>query len=522
MGASYGAGNYGMCGRAYDPRFLFTWPNAKTAVMGAAAARRGDVDRRPRSGRGRRARRSTRRPTPRCAPRSRRRSSASRTPMFMSGRVYDDGIIDPRDTRTVLGMACPPSTPTPSRGAAASASSGCEDRDHASCSSPTAARSPPRVIRTARDSASPPSRVYSDADAATPRTSPRPTAGAPARHGTGRHLPRGDLVLAAAAAHRRRRRPPRLRIPLGERRVRRGACVDAGLVFVGPSPAAIDAMGSKIEAKELMAAAGVPVLPGATCRPAPIDPELGAAATIGYPVLVKAAFGGGGRGMRVVADADELAEAVRSRAAARPPSAFGDGTVFLERYVRVTAPRRGPDLRRQPRHRGASRRARVLDPAPPPEDHRGGAVARRSTPRCADEARAAAAVAAGQAIGYVGAGTVEFVLAPDGAFYFLEMNTRLQVEHPVTELVTGLDLVRAAAAGRRRRAAAARDARRRPARPRDRGAALRRGCRAGFMPVAGKLDDSASSRDRRAVSASTPASSPDRSIAPSTTPCWPR
>jgi acetyl/propionyl-CoA carboxylase alpha subunit len=214
------------------------------------------------------------------------------------------------------------------------------------------------------------------------------------------------------------------------------ACADAGLIFVGPPPAAIAAMGSKLEAKSRMDAAGVPVLPGTTVTE---ETDLGAAGErIGYPLLVKAAFGGGGRGMRVVHSAAELSEAVAS-ARREAGSAFGDATVFLEHFV--TDPRHvevqifgdseGDVVHLFERECSIQRRyQKIVEECP--------------SPAVDDELRAelgAAAVAAGKAIGYVGAGTVEFVLDSTGAFFFLEVNTRLQVEHPVTELVTGLDLV---------------------------------------------------------------------------------
>jgi acetyl/propionyl-CoA carboxylase alpha subunit len=220
------------------------------------------------------------------------------------------------------------------------------------------------------------------------------------------------------------------------------ACGKAGITFVGPSPEAIDAMGSKIAAKELMAAAGVPVLPGAVfdAEQEP-DPDRLRAATreIGFPVLVKAAFGGGGRGMRIVRDESEVVEAVAG-ARREAASAFGDGTVFLERFV--TSPRHievqivgdeaGTVTHLFERECSIQRRyQKIIEEAP--------------SPVVGPELRAElcrAAVAAGEAIGYVGAGTVEFVLDASGRFYFLEVNTRLQVEHPVTELVTGIDLVR--------------------------------------------------------------------------------
>ncbi|MFR9802126.1 biotin carboxylase N-terminal domain-containing protein [Pseudonocardia sp. RS010] len=222
------------------------------------------------------------------------------------------------------------------------------------------------------------------------------------------------------------------------------ACAAAGLVFVGPPPDAIDAMGSKLTAKAMMAEAGVPVLPGgdATGLDAEALRKLGA--EVGYPLLVKASAGGGGRGMRIVESADTLEESVAS-AAREATSAFADGTVFLERYVQrprhveiqVMADTHGGTVALFERECSVQRRhQKVIEEAP--------------SPVVGEELRArmgAAAVAAAKAVGYVGAGTVEFVLdanggADDGTFAFLEMNTRLQVEHPVTELVTGLDLVR--------------------------------------------------------------------------------
>jgi propionyl-CoA carboxylase alpha chain len=220
------------------------------------------------------------------------------------------------------------------------------------------------------------------------------------------------------------------------------ACSDAGLVFVGPSPEAIASMGSKIAAKQLMSDAGVPVLPGITVEDPdelPGDLARRAEAEVGFPVLVKAAFGGGGRGMRVVHDPDGLADAVVS-AGREAASAFGDGTVFLEHYVeqprhvevQVLGDTQGTVVHLFERECSIQRRyQKIIEESPSP-----------AVDDALREELGAAAVAAAKAIGYVGAGTVEFVLAPDGRYFFLEVNTRLQVEHPVTELVTGLDLVR--------------------------------------------------------------------------------
>ncbi|MDA8207888.1 MAG: ATP-grasp domain-containing protein, partial [Actinomycetota bacterium] len=220
------------------------------------------------------------------------------------------------------------------------------------------------------------------------------------------------------------------------------ACARAGLVFVGPPPAAIAAMGSKIAAKEMMSAAGVPVLPGITVgAEEEISAELArrAEAEIGYPVLVKAAFGGGGRGMRAVREPSELLEAVAG-ARREAASAFGDGTVFLEHYVesprhievQIFADTHGNAVHLFERECSIQRRyQKIIEEAPSPvvdEERR--------------HALGEAAVAAARAMGYVGAGTVEFVMGADGRFFFLEVNTRLQVEHPVTEMITGLDLVK--------------------------------------------------------------------------------
>jgi propionyl-CoA carboxylase alpha chain len=219
-------------------------------------------------------------------------------------------------------------------------------------------------------------------------------------------------------------------------------CAAAGLTFVGPSPEAIEAMGSKTAAKELMRQAGVPVLSGAVFdeRAWPDEGQLrAAAAQIGLPVLVKAAFGGGGRGMRIVRDLGDIAGAVAS-ARREATAAFGNGTVFLERYVeaprhievQIVGDQDGTVVHLFERECSVQRRyQKIIEEAPSP---------------AVDEALRAelcqAAVAAGKAIGYAGAGTVEFVLDSSGRFYFLEVNTRLQVEHPVTELVTGVDLVK--------------------------------------------------------------------------------
>ena len=216
------------------------------------------------------------------------------------------------------------------------------------------------------------------------------------------------------------------------------AVIDAGLVFIGPPPEVIRAMGGKIAARERMRAAGVPVVPGGREAITHIDEARRAAAALGYPVLVKASAGGGGRGMRRVDDEGAL-EAALERAASEALAAFGDDTVYLEKYlsgprhieIQILADQQGNTLHLGERECSIQRRHQKLVEEAPAF---GMSAAMRA-------AMGDAAVRAAQAVGYVGAGTCEFMLDATGSFYFLEMNTRIQVEHPVTECVTGLDLV---------------------------------------------------------------------------------
>jgi propionyl-CoA carboxylase alpha chain len=295
-----------------------------------------------------------------------------------------------------------------------------------------------RVIRTAHALGVATVAVYSDPDADAPYVTLADEAvRLPGAAPADTYL-RGDLIIAAATAAGADAVHPGYGF-LSENAAFARACGDAGLIFVGPAPDTITAMGSKVAAKAMMAAAGVPVLPGVTITEDPEPGDLAAAGQqVGFPLLVKAAFGGGGRGMRLVDDPAGLAEAVRS-ARGEASSAFGDGTVFLERFV--TDPRHvevqilgdtaGRVISLFERECSIQRRyQKIVEESP--------------SPAVDDDLRAAlttAAVAAGQAVSYTGAGTVEFVLGRDGSFFFLEMNTRLQVEHPVTEEVTGLDLV---------------------------------------------------------------------------------
>ncbi len=217
------------------------------------------------------------------------------------------------------------------------------------------------------------------------------------------------------------------------------ACANSGITFVGPSPQAMRAMGDKIAAKETVAARGVPTVPGFAPTSQSASVLERAAREIGAPLLIKAAAGGGGRGMRLVTDLDRFSDELQS-AQREAEAAFGDPTVFLERYIRnprhievqILADRHGTCLALGERECSIQRRyQKVLEEAPSPAVD---AALRRRLQE--------AAVSAAQAVNYVNAGTVEFMLEPGGRFYFLEMNARLQVEHPVTEAVTGTDLVR--------------------------------------------------------------------------------
>ncbi|MEL6393837.1 MAG: biotin carboxylase N-terminal domain-containing protein, partial [Bacteroidota bacterium] len=213
---------------------------------------------------------------------------------------------------------------------------------------------------------------------------------------------------------------------------------DAGLVFIGPRPHAIKVMGNKLAAKEAVSGYDIPMVPGIEESITDVDLALKIGDEVGYPILVKAAAGGGGKGMRIVNAREELPEQMQ-RAISEAQSAFGDGAVFIEKYVtkprhieiQVLADNQGNTVHLFERECSVQRRhQKVVEEAPsavlsPELRHQMGEAAVRVAKAC----------------DYVGAGTVEFLLDADHNFYFLEMNTRLQVEHPVTELITGLDLV---------------------------------------------------------------------------------
>ena len=294
-----------------------------------------------------------------------------------------------------------------------------------------------RIIRACHEEGLEAVAVYSDAD----RTSPHVRAADLAVHlgpsPPGESYLKIDALVAAARATGAGAVHPGYGF-LSERAPFAEAVEKAGLIFVGPPAKAIRAMGDKTEARQRMIAAGVPVVPGGSSALADRDEAAALATRLGYPVMVKASAGGGGKGMRVVRAPGEL-EAALTTAASEAAKAFGDERLYLEKFIE------------RPRHieiqvladfaktvhlgeRECSiqrRHQKLLEEAP------SAAVSPQLRRRMGE-----AAVAAAAAVGYRGAGTCEFLLAQDGEFYFLEMNTRIQVEHPVTEFAYGVDLVR--------------------------------------------------------------------------------
>ena len=223
------------------------------------------------------------------------------------------------------------------------------------------------------------------------------------------------------------------------------ACQEAGIIFIGPSPEVIESMGEKTAARKLMQDAGVPVVPGALLPEPDSDGNFPSAEVrriaddVGYPLMVKAAFGGGGKGMRLVEDPEKILGACAA-ACREAMGAFGNGTIYIERFIdrprhvefQIFSDSHGGHVHLFERECSIQRRhQKIIEESPSP------ALTPELRTRMGE-----AAVAAARAVDYRGAGTVEFLLGQDGGFYFLEMNTRLQVEHPVTELVTGTDLVR--------------------------------------------------------------------------------
>jgi geranyl-CoA carboxylase alpha subunit len=294
-----------------------------------------------------------------------------------------------------------------------------------------------RIIRTARSLGLRTVAVFSEPDADAPHVRLADEAVALGGRSAAESYLRIEAVLAAAARSGADAVHPGYGF-LSERADFAQACVEAGLVFIGPPAAAIAAMGDKAGAKRRMREAEVPCVPGYLGDDPAEEAFVAQAQKIGYPLLVKAVAGGGGRGMRLVAAPGELVAALHG-ARREAEAAFGDGTLMLERFVdggrhveiQVFADAHGHAVHLGERDCSAQRRRqKVIEETPSP---------------IVDEALRYAmgrdAVAAALAVGYVGAGTVEFIVDAEGSHYFLEMNTRLQVEHPVTECVTGLDLV---------------------------------------------------------------------------------
>ncbi len=293
-----------------------------------------------------------------------------------------------------------------------------------------------RIIRTAREMGIPTVAVYSDADrdALHVEMADESYRIGPAL-ASASYLSMGAIVEAAQKARATLVHPGYGF--LAERAAFAQAVADAGIGFVGPSPEAIEQMGDKSAARTIADTAGMPIVPG-TPEPVDIDAAKKAAPRIGYPLLVKASFGGGGKGMHVVRDAEHLEEALK-RAAREAQSYFGRPEVFLERYVdhahhveaQIVADTHGNVLFLGERDCSVQRRhQKLIEETPSP------LFDERLRERFAE-----AAVSLVRASGYVNAGTIECILDEDGSFYFLEMNTRLQVEHTVTEMVTGLDIV---------------------------------------------------------------------------------
>ncbi len=434
IGGSFGAGNYGMCGRAFGPRFLWMWPNARISVMGGeqAASVLATVRRDALEGQGK--------------DWSAEDEAKFRAPLLEQYETQGPSVLRQRAAlgrrRHRSGGDAHGARPRALR------QSQRADRAGALRRLPDVARMfdkilianrgeiACRVIRTARRMAIRTVAVYSEADRGARHVEladeAYPIGAAPARES---YLV-GERIIAAAKASGAQAIHPGYGF-LSENAGFAEACAAAGIVFIGPPPAAIRAMGSKSAAKALMAKAGVPLVPGYHGAEQGVVELTEEAARIGYPVLIKASAGGGGKGMRIVEREGDFAVALAS--AKREASAsFGDDTVLIEKYLtrprhiemQVFADTHGNVVHLFERDCSIQRRyQKVVEEAPAP----GMDPARR-------RAMGEAAVAASRAVGYVGAGTIEFI-AEGSEFYFMEMNTRLQVEHPVTEMITGLDLV---------------------------------------------------------------------------------
>ncbi|MEL6318751.1 MAG: biotin carboxylase N-terminal domain-containing protein, partial [Pseudomonadota bacterium] len=294
-----------------------------------------------------------------------------------------------------------------------------------------------RVIRTARRMGVETVAVYSDADAAAPHAREADAARRIGPAPAAESYLRGEAILEAARATGAQAVHPGYGF-LSENAAFAEACAAAGIAFIGPKPHSIRAMGDKAASKRAMRAAGVPLAPGYDGEDQATGLLADEAARIGFPVMIKASAGGGGKGMRIVGAAGEF-EAALEGCRREAAGAFGDERVLIEKFierprhveVQVFADAHGSVAHLFDRDCSAQRRhQKVIEEAPAPD-----------VPEAVAAAMRQAAIDAARAVDYLGAGTVEFLLGADGGFYFMEMNTRLQVEHPVTEMVTGLDLV---------------------------------------------------------------------------------
>jgi acetyl-CoA carboxylase biotin carboxylase subunit len=296
-----------------------------------------------------------------------------------------------------------------------------------------------RVIRALRELGIQSVAVYSDADRASLAVSLADEAAYLGASPSSESYLRIDKILEAAAHHGVEAIHPGYGF-LSENAAFAEACAAAGIVFIGPPADAIRKMGSKTAARQVAIAAGAPVVPGSTASLRTIDEARTVAAALGYPVLLKASAGGGGKGMRRV-DQEAALESAWRDAASESARAFGNDEVYLEKLlieprhieIQVLGDQHGHLIHLGERECSLQRRhQKVVEECPSPM------MAERPELR---SKMGEAAVRIARAAGYSNAGTIEFLVTPDGDFYFLEMNTRLQVEHPVTELVTGLDLV---------------------------------------------------------------------------------
>ena len=295
-----------------------------------------------------------------------------------------------------------------------------------------------RIMRTARRMGIATVAVYSDADAGTPHVMMADEAVHIGGAASADSYLRGERIIAAAKETGAEAIHPGFGF-LSENAGFVAEVEAAGLVFIGPGTKAIAVMGDKIESKALAKSAGVSTVPGTEGEVDDVEVGLKAAAEIGYPVMVKASAGGGGKGMRVIESADDLPDGMRA-AMSEAQTAFGDSRVFIEKFVvqprhieiQLLADQHGNIVYVGERECSIQRRhQKVVEEAP--------------SPFISPETRAAMgeqAVELARAVGYRSAGTVEFIVGADQDFYFLEMNTRLQVEHPITEAITGVDLVR--------------------------------------------------------------------------------